>query len=77
MTTEQILKLAETCGFGVEPDERLSDGKPLNYWECDEEQLLKFAQQIRKQTIDEILTSLKEVPNPDANRTAINRIMSI
>ena len=43
MTTEKILKLAETCGFGVEPDERLSDGKPLNYWECDEEQLLKFA----------------------------------
>jgi hypothetical protein len=26
---------------------------------------------------DEILTSLKEVPNPEANRTAINRIMSI
>jgi hypothetical protein len=38
---------------------------------------LKFAQEIRKQTIDEILTSLKEVPNPEANRTAINRIMSI
>ena len=43
MTNEQILKLAETCGFGVEPDERLSDGKLLNYWECDEEQLFKFA----------------------------------
>ena len=44
MTNEQILKLAETCGFGVEPDERLSDGKLLNYWECDEEQLFKFAE---------------------------------
>jgi hypothetical protein len=41
------------------------------------EDLLEFARAIRKQTIDEILTSLKEVPNPEANRTAINRIMSI
>ena len=41
------------------------------------EDLLEFARAIRKQTIDEILTSLKEVPNPEANRTAINSIMSI
>jgi hypothetical protein len=46
-------------------------------WSGTPEQLLKFAQEIRKQTIDEILTSLKEVPNPEANRTAIWRIMSI
>jgi hypothetical protein len=32
MTNEQILELAETCGFIV--------------WECAEEQLLKFAQAI-------------------------------
>ena len=76
MTTEQILKLAETCGFDTFVGEK-DDGTNSDYWECWEEQLLKFAQQIRKQTIDEILTSLKEVPNPDANRTAINRIMSI
>ena len=76
MTTEEILKLAETCGFddimGEKPDETFGI-----YWECWEEQLLKFAQEIRKQTIDEILTTLEEVPNPEANRTAINRIMSI
>ena len=61
MTNEQILELAKTCGFIV--------------WECAEEQLfLKFAQAIRKETIEEVLTSLKDVPNPEANRTAINRI---
>ena len=43
----------------------------------EEDALLKFAQEIRKQTIDEILTTLGEVPNPEANRTAINRVMSI
>ena len=65
MTDKQILELAE---------------KHFDYqggWVADTEDLLKFAQEIRKQTIDEILTSLKEVPNPEANRTAINRIMSI
>ena len=76
MTNEQILELAKTCGFddmiGEKDDE--TDGV---YYECWEEQLLKFAKEIRKQTIDEILTSLKEVPNPEANRTAINRIVSI
>lgn len=42
-----------------------------------EDAFVKFAKEIRKQTIDEILTALKEVPNPDANRTAINRIIGI
>ena len=73
MTDEQILELAKTCGFdefvGEKDDE--TDGV---YWQCWEEQLLKFARAIRKETIDEILTSLKDVPNPEANRTAINRI---
>jgi len=63
MTNEQILELAKTCGFIV--------------WDCAEEQLLKFAQAIRKETIEEVLTLLKDVPNPEANRTAINRIMSM
>ena len=71
MTDEQILKLAKSCGFDdFTPEERVC-------WECWEEQLLKFAQEIRKQTIDEILTTLEEVPNPEANRTAINRIRGI
>lgn len=71
MTDAQILKLAKTCGFDS------FTGEKGDYWECWEDQLLKFAQEIRKQTIDEILTTLEEVPNPEANRTAINRIMSI
>jgi len=41
------------------------------------ENLLKFALAIRKETIEEVLTLLKDVPNPEANRTAINRIMSM
>ncbi len=71
MPDAQILKLAKTCGFDS------FTGEKGDYWECWEDQLLKFAQEIRKQTIDEILTTLEEVPNPEANRTAINRIMSI
>lgn len=73
MTNEQILKLAETC----ECVRHISKITHDIYWECDEIDLLKFAQEIRKQTIDEILTTLEEVPNPEANRTAINRIRGI
>ena len=68
MTEEQILELAET--FGITPNKY----KVCIIWK---EELLKFAQEIRKQTIDEILTTLEEVPNPEANRTAINRIKGI
>ena len=76
MTDEHILELAKSCGMDNFTGRTVED-KLSPYWECWEEQLLTFAQEIRKQTIDEILTSLKEVPNPEANRTAINRIMSI
>ena len=37
MTNEDILKLAKTCGFDD------FTGEKENYWECGEEQLLKFA----------------------------------
>ena len=37
MTTEKILELAKTCGFDD------FTGEKENYWECWEEQLLKFA----------------------------------
>jgi len=40
MTDEQILELAKTCGFDN------ITGKDENYWDCEEEQLLKFAQAI-------------------------------
>ena len=40
MTTEQILELAKTCGFdNFSPEDGV-------YWECWEEQLIEFAQQI-------------------------------
>jgi hypothetical protein len=69
MTDEQILKLAETCDFiGLDDDRMLL---------CCDDELLKFSRAIRKETIEEVLTLLKDVPNPEANRTAINRIMSM
>ena len=37
MTNPEILKLAKTCGFDD------FTGEKGNYWECWEEQLLKFA----------------------------------
>jgi hypothetical protein len=37
MTNPEILKLAKTCGFDD------FTGEKENYWECWEEQLLKFA----------------------------------
>lgn len=73
MTDTEILELV-IKHFGEEWCEEDGDGwvefsgRPSAF--------LKFAQELRKQTIKEILTSLEEVPNPEANRTAINRIMS-
>jgi phosphopantothenate synthetase len=37
-------------------------------------EIIEFAQQIRKQTLEEVISILQNVPNPEANRTAINRI---
>ena len=74
MTEEQILELASKY---LELHPIHGDESVWDEWSGKPEDLLKFAREIRKQTIDEILTSLKEVPNPDANRTAINRIRSI
>ena len=42
MTEQQILKLAETCGF----DRHISKTTNDIYWECDEEDLLKFAREL-------------------------------
>jgi hypothetical protein len=74
MTDEQILKLVQEHFEEWEADE---DGYCWVEFAGKPDAYVKFAQEIRKQTIDEILTLLKEVPNPEANRTAINRIMSI
>ena len=42
MTNEELLKLAETYGF----DRHISKTTNDIYWECDEEDLLKFSQKI-------------------------------
>jgi hypothetical protein len=65
MKDEELLKLASHF-LAIHP---IDENKPEN--------LLKFALAIRKETIEEVLTSLKDVPNPEANKTAINRIMSM
>jgi hypothetical protein len=72
MTNEEIIQISHKYLYHYDTE--------LGQWELNEESIediMEFARAIRKQTIDEILTSLKEVPNPEANRTAINRIMSI
>jgi hypothetical protein len=45
MTEEQILELAKNCEFDFSIKWRLKGGESSNqmYWECWEEQLLKFA----------------------------------
>jgi hypothetical protein len=43
MTDEQILELAKTCGFDD------FTGEKENFWECWEEQLIKFARAIYEQ----------------------------
>ena len=71
MTNEQILELASQYLRYFEDSWRGTE------WTGTPENLLKFALAIRKETIEEVLTSLKDVPNPEANKTAINRIMSM
>jgi hypothetical protein len=43
---EQILELAKTCGFDD------FTGEKENYWECWEEQLLKFAEAIYQEGVN-------------------------
>ena len=74
MTDDQILQIVKKC-FTEEWCEE--DGHGWTEFSGKPDAFVKFAQEIRKQTIDEILTTLEEVPNPEANRTAINRIKGI
>jgi hypothetical protein len=46
MTNEQILVLAKTCGFDD------FTGEKENYWECWEQQLLKFAEAIYQEGVN-------------------------
>lgn len=69
MTNEQIFEL-------MKKHFRLCPVHDIAYieWIAETEDVLRFSKAIRKETIEEILTLLKDVPNPEANRTAINRI---
>jgi hypothetical protein len=77
MTTEQIFKLAKTCGFDEFTGKKETEESDDTYWECWANQLLNFAQRIRQETIKDVITTLKGVPNSEANRTAINRITNM
>jgi hypothetical protein len=44
---EQILELAKTCGFCD------FAGEDINYWDCEEQQLLKFARAIYEEGYDD------------------------
>lgn len=71
MTDEQIIQIAHKYLYYYDTE--------LGQWETKEgniEDIIEFAQEIRKQTIDEVLTLIKDVPNPEANWTAINRILN-
>jgi hypothetical protein len=46
MTNEQIFEIAKTCGFDD------FTGEKENYWECWEEQLLKFAKAIYQEGVN-------------------------
>jgi len=46
MTKDQILQLAKTCGFDD------FTGEKENYWECWEQQLLKFAEAIYQEGVN-------------------------
>ena len=73
MTEEQILELVKEH-FTEEWCEE--DGHGWTEFSGKPDAFVKFAQEIRKQTIDEILTLIKDVPNPEANWAAINRILN-
>ena len=64
MTDQQILELTNEY---------------LEEWEVDEdgrtaEKIIQFAQAIRRDALYEAIYLLSNVPNPEVNRTAINRI---
>lgn len=71
MTEKQILNLADEI---LEEWEAEEDGRTWIEYSGTSQEIIKFAQQIRKETLNEVLASLKNVANPDANRCAINRI---
>jgi hypothetical protein len=71
MTNEQILEVADEF---LEEWEAEEDGKTWVEYSGTAQEIIYFAQQIRRDTLYEIIHLLSNVPNPQANQTAINRI---
>ena len=71
MTKEQILEVADDF---LEEWEAEEDGKTWVEYSGTAQEIIYFAQQIRRDTLYEIIHLLSNVPNPQANQTAINRI---
>jgi hypothetical protein len=71
MTNQQILELANEYLEEWEADE---DGRTWMEFSGTAEKIIQFAQAIRRDALYEAIHLLSNVPNPEANRTAINRI---
>ena len=72
ITNKEILELADE--FFEEWEANDQDGNTWKEYSGTSQEIIYFAQQIRKDTFYEIIHLLSSVPNPEANRTAINRI---
>ena len=71
MTNEKIFELMEKH-FHLCP---IHDSAYIEYV-GKESDFLKFAEAIHKQTLKDMISVLQNVPNPEANRTAINKILN-
>ena len=71
MTDQQILELANDYLEEWEADE---DGRTWMEFSGTAEKIIHFAQAIRRDALYEAIHFLSNVPNPEVNRTAINRI---
>jgi hypothetical protein len=71
MTDQQILELAKDFLEEWEADE---DGRTWMEFSGTAEKIIQFAQAIRRDALYEAIHLLSNVPNPEANQTAINRI---
>ena len=71
MTNQQILELAKDFLEEWEADE---DGRTWMEFSGTAEKIIQFAQAIRRDALYEAIHLLSNVPNPEVNRTAINRI---
>ena len=71
MTDQEILELANDYLEEWEADE---DGRTWMEFSGTAETIIQFAQAIRRDALYETIHLLSNVPNPEVNRTAINRI---